>query len=68
MFGPPFTEKKGGFNPKDKQEKQALKRVEDKLPVSIVAVKQNPHWRYWVARARWYNSKNGLPENEVPSG
>ena len=40
--------------------------MEEKLPASIVAVKQNPHWRYWVARARWYNSKNGLPENEVP--
>jgi serine/threonine-protein kinase len=27
----------------------------------------NPDWRYWIAKARWYNLKNGLPEAEVPS-
>src|SRR5262249_24974839 len=65
VFGPPFTEKKGGFNPMEKQEKAALKRADDKLPPAIAAVKQNPRWRYWLSRARWYNNKNGLSESEV---
>jgi serine/threonine-protein kinase len=26
----------------------------------------NPQWRYWMARARWYNYKNGLDEVRVP--
>jgi hypothetical protein len=25
----------------------------------------NPRWRYWIARARWYNHQNGLPDRDV---
>ena len=25
-----------------------------------------PLWRYWIARARWYNHENGLPDSNIP--
>jgi serine/threonine-protein kinase len=29
-------------------------------------VLQSANWRYWIARARWHNYQNGVPEKDVP--
>jgi serine/threonine protein kinase len=54
---------KGGGLGKDKG--GFLKRLEKEAP-QLATLFHNPRWRYWISRARWYNSKNGLPESNVP--
>jgi serine/threonine-protein kinase len=43
-----------------------LRRPESRKQDVEVQLWQNPHWRYWMARALDYNARNGLPDNEVP--
>jgi hypothetical protein len=49
-----------------------LKPVERKVmkpsPLFLGLVHQEEWgaWRYWLARARWYNKTNGVPEGQVP--
>jgi serine/threonine-protein kinase len=44
---------------------QFMKFMAEQLgPIRLVV--ENPRWRYWIARARWYNYHNGLPEERVP--
>jgi len=45
---------------------QLIKGKEMKELAPVAAGKQNPRWRFWLARARWYNSKNGIQEIDVP--
>jgi hypothetical protein len=44
---------------------QHLKEMDGKLE-PIGAVLKNPRWRYWVYRARWYNTRNGLKDPDAP--
>jgi serine/threonine-protein kinase len=32
----------------------------------LLPVLQSANWRYWIARARWHNFQNGVPEKDVP--
>jgi serine/threonine-protein kinase len=32
----------------------------------LLTILEKPRWRYWLARARWYNFENGLAETDVP--
>jgi serine/threonine-protein kinase len=41
------------------------KRAEEQFR-PLLTIMQNPRWRYWIARARWYNFQNGLDDSEVP--
>ena len=43
---------------------QLLNRKQD----VAVQLLQNPQWRYWMNKALYYNSRNGLPEEKVPPG
>ena len=49
-----------------KEKRDYLRDVIEKNLAPLAALRQNPRWRYWISRARWYNNKNGLPEIEVP--
>src|SRR5262249_56835269 len=62
-FGGPYNDKKGA---KDKMTPEKFLRPIDNKVAPLVALKQNPRWRYWISRARWYNANNGLPDGEVP--
>jgi serine/threonine-protein kinase len=55
------------FEPKDKKpdpRKPSLARRP--LDPVVKLMIDNPQWRYWMARARWHNNKNGLEEARVP--
>jgi hypothetical protein len=53
---------KGG---KGKKGDKLSRRLEEHVGQSASLLK-NPRWRYWIARARWYNAENGLRDEQVP--
>jgi serine/threonine-protein kinase len=36
------------------------------LGAALRGLFDNPQWRYWMTKARWYNARNHLAESDVP--
>ena len=47
---------------------QPASQLANRKQDAAVQLLQNPQWRYWMNKALYYNSRNGLPEEKVPPG
>jgi len=62
FLGPPVKQKKGMVRPNEAN----LRKLEASFgPIKLLL--DHPRARDWLARARWYNYHNGLPEDRVPT-